>query len=60
MTYGCVWQCSWTTAWTIKKDLEFAIEYSYFSTPLNQTNPNRKTEAGNPLEILENNQWYEI
>ena len=32
MTYGCVWRCSyWTTAWTIKTDLEFALEYSYFS-----------------------------
>ena len=41
-------------------DLEFAIEYPYFSMPLNQTNRHQKMEVGNPLEILENNQSYEI
>ena len=45
---------------TIKKDLEFVIEYSYFSTPLNQTNRYRKTEVANALEILENHQSYEM
>ena len=44
----------------LKKDLDFAIEYSYFSTPLNQTNRHQKTKVGNPLEILENHQSYEI
>ena len=42
-----------------KKDLEFYIEYSYFSTPLNHINQQRKTEVGNPLEILESHQSYE-
>ena len=43
-----------------QKDLKFAIECSYVSTPLNQTNRHRKMEFGNSLEILENNQSYEI
>ena len=29
----------------LKKDLKFAIEYCYFSTPLNQTNQHRKVEV---------------
>ena len=60
MACGCVRGCSyWATGWTIEKDLGFVIEYSYFSTPLNQTNRNSKAEFGNPLEISENHQWYE-
>ena len=44
----------------LKEDLKFAIEYSYFSMPLDQTNRYRKTEVGNPLEILKNHQSHEI
>ena len=49
-----------TTEQHFKKDLEFDMEYSYFSTPLNHINQQRKTEVGNPLEILEIHQSYEI
>ena len=44
----------------LKKNLKFAIEYFYFSTPLNQTKRHRKMEVAIPLEILENHQSYEI
>ena len=44
----------------LKKDLKFVIEYSYFSTPLSQTNRHQKAEVGNPVEILENHQSIEI
>ena len=40
----------------LKKYLEFAIEHSYFSMPMNQSNRHRTTEVEKPLEILENYQ----
>ena len=35
----------------LKKDLKFAIEYCYFSTPLNQTNQHRNAEVETLLNM---------